>query len=576
MTKEEGGFTPLFSLAQRVAQAMTETADYLELTEESRFRIAAYRKASAALQDLHEDLAQVVAEGRVQKIPGVGKGMAFNVEHFLAHGTIPLLEELKAKLPEGLLEVAEVPGVGPKKTIQLFNELGVSSLEAFRQALEAGRVPGLKGFTERSAQKLLIEVQRLLARPRTYLKDDRESWASAACSILSSLPKAVACFEVGQVRRKAVEAPDVELLLVSNEWEVTRKALVESLALEGLQIKVGERSSSTGGGVLFVEVRHPSGCPIRIFLGKTNEAARLLLILTGPESFVEHVRGRYGGQLPEGFDEAHLLEKVGLQSMVPEIRHHEELLGSQRVDLLSTVGIQGNLHTHTTDSDGHSDLDDVVREAKIRGHAYLGITDHSRSLGVANGLSVERLLAQSERIKRLQATGGDLKVFSGTECDILENGELDYPCEILERLDYVVIAIHSYFQLGPHEMTERLLHAIGAHPKVKILAHPTGRLLTRREGYAAQWGKVFQACADHDVAVEINAHPWRLDLSDDLLELAVNKGCLISINTDAHRLEEFDYHRHGVDVARRGAVPPARVVNTWPLERLEAWFRSER
>jgi DNA polymerase (family 10) len=285
------------------------------------------------------------------------------------------------------------------------------------------------------------------------------------------------------------------------------------------------------------------------------------------------------GQLEEtpwfGRDEQAMLEEVRLGHLVPEVRHRRDLWDSQRVDLLSLVQIQGNLHAHSTDSDGLSDLEEMAEEARRRGHSFYGVTDHSRSLVIANGLSIERLLAQNARLRALNQGAGDFTYLSGTECDILENGELDFPSEVLDQLDYVVAAVHSYFHHDSATMTERIIKGVSGHPKVKVLAHPTGRLLTRRDGYTADWKRVFAECAARDVAVEINSNPWRLDISEELLDLANEEGCLIAINTDAHSLAEFENHRHGVDMARRGALRPDRVINTWPVERLKSWFAGQ-
>jgi DNA polymerase (family 10) len=298
------------------------------------------------------------------------------------------------------------------------------------------------------------------------------------------------------------------------------------------------------------------------------------LVLTGPAEFVDHVAGRLGGFAWEGSSETALLDELRLSHMVPEVRHQRHLWSVTSARLLSTVQIQGNLHAHSTDSDGQSDLEAMAQEARRRGHSYYGATDHSRSLVIANGLTIERLLQQNQRIRESNERSGDFTIFSGSECDILEEGDLDYPSEVLDHLDYVVVAVHSFFHLDREAMTARLLKGIAGHPKVKILAHPTGRMLTRRDGYEADWKAVFAACAERGVAVEINANPWRLDISEKHLELALAEGCLITINTDAHSLEEFDNHYHGVDMARRGAVPPERVINTWPADQLREWFLS--
>lgn len=243
-------------------------------------------------------------------------------------------------------------------------------------------------------------------------------------------------------------------------------------------------------------------------------------------------------------------------------------------EVLSLEAIGGNLHAHTTASDGQNTLEEMVAEAVRRGHRFFGVTDHSRSLTVAGGLSIEALMRQVEDVRMLQQSRPEITILAANECDILEDGTLDYPDEILQQLDYAVAAVHSHFSLEPDKMTERICRAV-KHPKVKILAHPTGRVITRRPGYQADWQRVFQACADQGVAVEINASPWRLDLSEDLLRQAIECGCPIAINTDAHSVAEFEVLTHGVDMGRRALLPTEVVINTWATDRLCSWLRGE-
>lgn len=568
----EKGAGSLFSLNERAAQAFTEIGEYLELAGGDKFKVRAYVKAASVLRQLEADLQELSDAGQLQKIPGVGKAIAEKIEHFVNQGTIPMLEELRAQIPPGLVAVSGIPGLGPKKTSQLNQELGIGDLSDLREALSAGKVAELKGFTAKSQQKLLGEVEKLLSRTPTYIKGRLEDWAEQSKERLRDLPSLLEIHLAGTLRRKAPESERLDLLLVSMNPAATRTALHGRLSQEGVPF-VEEEKVFTGDRPLSVfELAHPSGCPMRLVITGTEHAAWDLLVLTGPQEFSDYVAGKLEAVPWQGQSELDLLSEVGLAWLVPEIRHRQELWGGDSVELLSLVAIQGNLHAHSVDSDGLSDLEEMAAEAKGRGHSYYGVTDHSRSLVIANGLTPERLLAQRARISGLNASVGDFVLFSGSECDILEDGTLDYPTEVLDQLDYVVAAVHSFFHLDTEAMTERILKGLSAHPRVKILAHPTGRLLTRRDGYTADWKRVFQLCAESRIAVEINSNPWRLDISEELLDLALAQGCLIAINTDAHSLAEFENHRHGVDMARRGAVPPSRVVNTWSADKLKEWF----
>ena len=574
MTKTtEKGAGSLFSLNERAAQAFNEIAEYLELAGENKFKIKAYIKASSVLRQLEGDLEELSDAGDLQSIPGVGKAIAEKLEFFVSHGTIPMLEELRAQIPPGLVAISGLPGLGPKKTAQLNKELGVGDLGELRQALLDGKVVELKGFTAKGATKLLDDVERALSRVPTFIKGRMEQWAEQTMERLRDLPGLLEIQPAGLLRRKSPEPIALELLLVCLDPRKTLTALIGRLSEENVpfcedELMLGDRPLPV------LSLAHPSGCPMRLTITGMEHAAWDLLQLTGPQEFVDHVAGQLDETPWSGSSELDLLSEVKLSHLVPEVRHRKELWSSTSVDLLSLVQVQGNLHAHSTDSDGLSDLEEMAEEARRRGHSYYGVTDHSRSLVIANGLTIDRLLAQSQRIREINSRIGDFTLLSGTECDILEDGTLDFPAEVLDQLDFVVAAVHSFFHLDSESMTERILKGLSGHPRVKVLAHPTGRLLTRRDGYTADWKRIFAHCAKLDVAVEINSNPWRLDISEELLDLAIAQDCLIAINTDAHSLAEFDNHRHGIDMARRGALPPERVINTWPVERLKSWFSS--
>lgn len=571
-TTEKGG-SSLFSLNERTAQAFQEIAEYLELAGENKFKIRAYVKASSVLRQLQDDLEELAETGQLESIPGVGKAIAEKIEQFLAHGTIPMLEELRAQIPPGLVAISSLAGLGPKKTALLNKELGVGDLGELREALLDGRVVALKGFTAKNTVKLLDEVERKLSRIPTYLKSRLQEWAEQTRDRLGGLPGLLEIHDAGLLRRRSPEPTALELLLVSLQPAETLRALAGHLNEERVPFE-HEELEIHGESLPLLSLVHPSGCPMRLYVTDNRRAAWHLLHVTGPLEFVDYVAAKLGGALWEGASETAMLDELKMGHLVPEVRHRRELWDTSSVELLSSVAICGNLHAHSLDSDGLSDLEEMVQEAKRRGHAYYGVTDHSRSLVIANGLTGERLLAQNERIRALNAGVGDFTIFSGSECDILEDGTLDYPSELLDRLDYVVAAVHSMFHLSSEAMTKRLLKGLAAHPKVKILAHPTGRLLTRRDGYTADWEKVFRLCAERGIAVEINSNPWRLDVSEELLDLALSLGTLIAVNTDAHSIAEFDNQYHGVDMARRGAVPPELVVNSWPAARLREWFSA--
>lgn len=558
--------TSFFALNESAAEAFAEIASLLEIKGENPFKIKAYVKASGVLRELESDLEELAALGDLTSIPGVGKAIADKLEAFLQYGSIPQLDQLRTEVPVGLLKVSGLGGLGPKKTAQLHKELGIVDLETLRAALLDGRVETLKGFTKASQAKILSAVEKVLTANEVYIKSRLEEWAGQTLERVSDLLGVVRSEVVGEVRRLCPYAERIEILVHC-----------ESVSLAGDALRGSLRESSVDfeeDGSVF-RFHHLGGCPVVLHLGALENAGWNTLVLTGPESFVREVESKAskGRDVVSVSREREVFDKLGLPWIPPELRHRADCFALNQDSLLEAALLVGNLHTHTDASDGESTLQEVVDHARSLGHQYLAITDHSRSLVVANGLTPDRLLRQVDEVRRLNEGSQDFVLLAGSEVDILEHGELDFDDEVLSALDFAVAAVHSFFHLDREKMTERLIRGI-SHPKVKILAHPTGRILTKREGYSADWRAVFEKCAELRVAVEVNCSPWRLDLSEELLEEAMSLGCLVSVNTDAHSLAEFSHVRHGVDMVRRAGIPMERVVNSWAPDKLQAWFRS--
>ncbi|MFA5504960.1 MAG: PHP domain-containing protein [Vulcanimicrobiota bacterium] len=546
----------LFSLNESASEAFSQIAQYLELQGENPFKIKAYVKASRVLRDLEEDLNAISKRGELKSIPGVGAAIADKLEAFLATGSIPQLEALKKEIPAGLVEVASLPGLGAKKTVALHKELGISSLRDLQAACLEERLETVKGFSKKSQSKYLELVEKALASSVIFVKSRLEEWGVQTCDRLAEVAGVRSVLVVGAVRRRAPFSDRLEILLLCDNLEAARQEVLGRTS--------GDEVATLPQGDDLI-LSHPSGCPIHLLFRPATNPGWEILSCTGPEPFVAGLKPMTAAS------EEEIFQQQGLAFVAPELREHEAPWSVG--PLLEESQVKGNLHTHTTWSDGKHSLAEMVAEAGRRGHEYFGVSDHSRALVIANGLTIERLQEQGAEIRALDSTLPNIRVFRSVECDILEDGTLDYPSQVLDGLDYVVAAVHSFFHLDSESMTKRLLEGT-RHPRVRVLAHPTGRRLDRRDGYTADWEQVVAACAERRVAVEINANPWRLDLSEELLRLAMEKGCLISINTDAHSLAEFDNLRHGVDMARRVGLDPDRVVNTWPLVRLRSWFEE--
>lgn len=561
-SKSEGS---LFALNESAALAFSEIADLLEIKGENPFKIKAYIKASRVLRELEQDLEELAAAGELRTIPGVGKAIADKLETFLQTGSIPQLEELREEIPPGLVDIASLPGLGAKKTALLHSALAVVDLESLLAALQEQRVEKVKGFSKASQSKLLAAVEKAMSSEQLFVKSRLEEWARQTTERLDGLDGLKAVHVVGSVRRKCPVGDRIELLLLCDDRETVSRALLERL------VESGTRHDAKEGTV---KLTHPAGCPLYLHLREAAQPGWELLSSTGPDDFVERVRER-GVVAVDGLSEEELFLRAGFNWLPPEIRHRADCFELDLDGLVRLEAIRGNLHCHTTYSDGLNTVEEMADRAVEMGHRYFAVSDHSRSLVVANGLTVERLSEQGRELAQLQPKFSSLKLLASSEVDILEDGSLDFSDEVLDSLDYAVAAVHSFFHLSPEEMTERILSGV-SHSKVRVLAHPTGRLLTRREGYQADWELVFARCAELGVAVELNSSPWRLDLGEELLELAVARGCLVAINTDAHSVEECGYIEHGIDVARRAGLSRDRVVNTWDVEKLTAWLQSPR
>lgn len=555
----------LFALNESAALAFSEIADLLEIKGENPFKIKAYIKASRVLRDLEQDLEELAAAGELRTIPGVGKAIADKLEAFLQTGTIPQLEELRDEIPAGLVDIAALPGLGAKKTALLHSGLGVTDLETLLSALQEQRVEKVKGFSKASQGKLLAAVEKAMSSEQLFVKSRLQEWARQTAERLDGLAGLQSVHVVGTVRRKCPVGDRIELLLLCADKETASRAMFERL------LESGTRHEAKDGTV---RLTHPAGCPIFLHLKETSQPGWELLSSTGPAEFVERAQER-GLVAVDDLGEEELFLRAGLHYLPPELRHRADCFELEPSELLKLEDIRGNLHCHTTYSDGLNTIEEMAARAAEMGHRFFAVSDHSRSLVVANGLTAERLLEQGRALERLQGEFAGLKLLASSEVDILEDGSLDFSDDVLDSLDYAVVAVHSFFHLSTEEMTERILSGL-SHPKVRVLAHPTGRLLTRRDGYQADWERIFDRCAELGVAVELNASPWRLDLGEELLELAVARGCLVAINTDAHSVEECENIEHGIDIARRAGLQRERVVNTWELERLTTWLKSPK
>jgi DNA polymerase (family 10) len=564
-----------------LAECFSEMADLLEIREESVFRIRAYRRAAQQLENLPGDALDALGAG--QKIPGIGADLAAKIREWAATGAIAYLEELRAALPRGVRQLMALPGVGPKTAKLLYERLGIDSVERLEAACRSGTILEVPGIRQKSCENILrgIETWRL-GQARMPL-GKALAVAGALVRALREEP-AVRTIEVaGSLRRRVETAGDIDILVTSDRPAAVLDRFVRLPQVASVLARGTTKSSVRHREDLQVDLRvvEPDafGAALQYFTGSKHHNVKLReLAVRKKLKISEYGVFDESGRRVAGRTEAEVYAAVGLPWIPPELREDtgeiEAALTGSLPPLVEVGHIRGDLHAHTDWSDGHHPLEALVAAAEARGYEYIVVSDHSRSATIARGLGPEQLREQLGRIRALQARHR-IRILAGSECDILADGTLDFPDEVLAELDVVLAAVHSRFtQPGP-EMTARICRAL-ENPHVRVLAHPTGRRIGAREPYDVDLEQVFAAARRHGKAVEINASPSRLDLKDSHARRARDLGLPLAIDTDAHDLSDLDHIGLGIAIARRAWVGPDQVVNTLPVDRLLAWARGGR
>jgi DNA polymerase (family X) len=564
---------------QRIAGVFEEIADFLELQGENVFKVKAYQKAARMLEGLQRPVAELFREGELVQMPGFGKALVDKVGEYLQSGEVGLHQKLKASFPPQILTLMRVPGLGAKKAAALYRELEVSNVEELEAALADGRVKELKGFGAKTASKLLEGIAQLRQGEERWTLARAHRLASELLSRIRELPGVARAEAAGSLRRGRETIGDLDLVVVTDTAEPVMEAFTSWVDPAHVQLQGSTKSSVLWQGRFQVDLRcvpaASFGAAMQYFTGSKDHN----VVLRGRAERLSCKLNEYAlldalGQPIAGATEEEIYQKLNLPFIPPEWRETGQEIEwadqGKLPDLLQMEHIQGNLHTHSLWSDGTDTLDQLAEEAIRRGYKYLAITDHSPSSVVANGLTIDRLLQQGEQIRALERRlEGRLKLLWGTECDILGDGRLDYPDEILAKLDWVVASVHSQMQMSVEDMTARLLRAV-ENPYVDVIGHPSGRILGKRAPYPVDWERLFSAAAQTGVALEMNCSPHRLDLSDAQARRARELGCWLSVNTDAHALKEFGNMEWGLMQARRAGLDRTRFVNALPWEELRA------
>ncbi|MCK1757644.1 DNA polymerase/3'-5' exonuclease PolX [Bradyrhizobium sp. 137] len=545
-----------------VAALLREYAQRTALRGGNPYRAKAYSRAADSLAVLADPLDVLIAEDRLIEIPGVGEAIAEIITKLHKTGTHPSLEKLRKEIPEGVLEMLAVPGLRPDKVLRLYKVLGIGSLSELEAAAKDDRIKKAKGLGAALQTKILQNLAIAKSgEGRLHLHRAASLLAHAKDSIQKSQPQLKRVTIAGDFRRGCELVGDLAIVA---ETPKTVKAAKPS-PTDGLQICLSDRKHF-GATLLFA----------------TGSASHIeqLKALAAEKGMRLDTDGLHKDRTLIAGEEVEIYRALGLPFIDPELREGrgevELALKGKLPKLITDQDLRGILHCHTDASDGTETLEKMAKATRQRGFEYFGVADHSKSAHYAGGLSVEEIAQQQREADRLNKRfGKDFRILKGIESDILADGSLDYPDDVLERFDFVVASIHGRFKLDRKAQTQRLLRAV-SDPHTTIIGHMTGRQLQRRPGYEIDIEKVLRACSKHDVVVEINSHPWRLDLDWRWHQAALEFGCMLSINPDAHSIPELDHMHWGVEMARKGGVPADRVLNAMPLPDITRYLRQKR
>lgn len=573
----------------QIADLLESIAQMLELKGENVFKIRAYTNAARAIETYSGDLATAAAENRLGDIPGVGKAITDKLTELIVTGHLAYYETLKAEFPPGIFEMFDLQGIGPKKIKALWEKLNVTTIAELEKACKDGRVAELAGFGKKTSDNILAAIQSRAKHAGRFRLGEIAKDAERMLEDLKELPDVLQVCVAGSYRRRKEVVGDLDFIVATNSPAEVSEFFIKHDMVESVIANGATKSS----------VRFKSGIQADLRVIKNTEYPFALNYFTGSK---EHniimrqralargwtlneyrlgpVEGSKSEPPPPIYEERDLYRALGLDYVEPELREDRgEFAAAENhtlPDLIETENLRGTFHNHTTASDGRSTLAEMVDAAQELGLQYLGIADHSKASFQAHGLDADRLLAQVAEIREMNKTfGGHFKIFTGSEVDILKDGTLDFPDEVLAQLDYCVVSVHNVFNLTEAEMTKRIIKAI-ENPYVTMLGHLTGRLLLSREGYAVDHAAIIEAAAATGTIIELNANPRRLDMDWRWWPLAKEKGVKCAINPDAHSTSHLQYLHFGIGTARKGWLTRADVVNTLPLGKIEAVLAAKR
>jgi len=568
---------------QQVADIFRKVAALLEIKGENPYRVRAYERAAQVIEALTTDVEELAQTGRLSKLPGIGADLSQKIKEILRTGTLSLYEELKKEVPPVLLTFLEIPGLGPKKVKAIYEKLGITSIEELEKACKLHKIAKLPGFGYKTEQNILRGIK--LFREKTGRRPLGEvlPLAEEVVRILKEETPVDKIAIAGSLRRRKETVKDIDILITSLKPSVVMKKITE-LPMVKEVIAFGETKTSVRldpGIQMDVRVVEPEcwGAALAYFTGSKahNIRVRELALERGLKI------NEYGvfkeGKRIAGLTEEEVYETVGLPFIPPELREDrgeiEAGLRGELPELVEYEDVKGDGHVHSKFSDGSASLEEIAEKAEKLGLSWVAVCDHSQSLKVAGGLSVEDLFRKKARIEEINKRSKKVKLIFGAEVDILSDGTLDYPDEVLKEIEFVVAAIHTGFQQSEEQITSRIVSAL-KNPYVHAIAHPTGRVIGERDAYAVDLKKVFEVAKEYGKALEINAYYKRLDLNDINARAAKEKGIPLIIGTDTHFIDQLEYLPFGVAVARRAWCEKKDILNVLSYEEFTSWLRKVR
>lgn len=577
-----------------IAEKLREIYQLMQLAGENRFRAIAFDRAAQTIESLNEDINFYIQENNLTDIKGIGNSIAEDIKSYAETGKIEVLESLRERIPEGIIQWLNISGLGPKNIAKIHQELGISTIEELKEACSDGRVAGLDGLGEKSAQKILKSIEWMEQFDERCRLDEATEIARPMYEFLKDIEGVQAIEVAGSLRRSNETIGDIDIIIGAEEKHISN--LFDAFVNHALVVEV------LGRGDTKSSIRTQEGRQVDLRIVKPEQFPAALMYFTGSKehNVVLRQRARDRGmslneyglfKLDEEGDtdfdqpvayssETDIYQKLDLHFVPPELREDrgefEYFETHENMELVTDQDIKGVIHAHSTWSDGKYSVRQMAEACMERGYEYLGLTDHSQTAAYAGGLSVDEIKKQWEEVDQLneefENNGKNFRIFKGIESDILSDGSLDYNSQMLEGFDFVIASVHNGLEMPRTKMMERFRNAI-KNPYTDIIGHPTGRLLLKRDGSDLDMNELIELAAEHSTAIEINANPWRLDLDWRHGNKAKEVGLMSSINPDAHSTEGIDHIRYGVKIARKGKFEKERILNTFGADELAEWFK---